>query len=356
MALQDLTGPTLYPTGWRSDGFTAASVVIDATGEKSVLVCQIPKTGTVDKFAARVTAVTNAPDNGLRFSFQDVVTSTGLPDGVVDQFATVASGSVTVGWLDPGTFDSGRSVTRGDLIALVIDLPTFVAGDSVSIGRITSVGTPTPGFPYGISGTVSRDGNTIPTVALHYDDGTWAYLSGVLALSNISTIGYHSGSTPDEWGVAFQLPVPARIQGAQPATDLTSCNFDMVLYDASDNVLATMSWVAEMSVGGTAPQTLLFSADVDLDANTLYRLTLKPTEATSNVGITTATIPNADILRDCWSGGANVYATSRTNAGAWTDYNNGTDGYLRVPISLMLSGFDDGTGTGAGEVAHVFVG
>src|SRR5215203_1724241 len=133
MSSQNIIGGLTLPPGGYMGTAIAGTFVIDASGEMAALIMRVPKTGTLTRFEALVQAVGNTPDNGLRFSFQDVSLTTGLPDGVVDQFATIASGSVTTGWVSPGDFDSTRAVTRGDLLALVIDFPTFVASDSVTI-------------------------------------------------------------------------------------------------------------------------------------------------------------------------------------------------------------------------------
>ena len=42
--------------------------------------------------------------------------------------------------------------------------------------------------------------------------------------------------------------------------------------------------------------------------------------------------------------------TQRTDAGAWTDYDNGTDGYRIARMFVLVNGFDDGTGSGGGGV------
>jgi hypothetical protein len=53
---------------------------INASGELVAMVFRAPKTGNLSRFEAYIGAASNVPDNGLRFSFQDVDLSTGLPD------------------------------------------------------------------------------------------------------------------------------------------------------------------------------------------------------------------------------------------------------------------------------------
>ena len=95
---------------------------LTASTHKVAWVIRAPKTGTLNRFGVRLGTVANTPDNGIRFSFQDVTISTGAPDEVQDQFADVTTGLVTDAWCEPTTFlgasgtGSGakRSVTAGD--------------------------------------------------------------------------------------------------------------------------------------------------------------------------------------------------------------------------------------------------
>src|SRR5688572_217111 len=124
-------GHAWYPLAPKAGvwAFDTTNFALDATGEVVVLVAKAPIAGTIDRLGTIVQAVSNAPDNGLRFSLQGVNAANNLNDGTIleatNAFATVASGSVATGWLDSGAFASSHTVTRGELLAFVIDIPTF---------------------------------------------------------------------------------------------------------------------------------------------------------------------------------------------------------------------------------------
>jgi hypothetical protein len=334
----------LPPVQRITTALAVSTYVLDASGEVAVLVFRPSKTGNLTRFEAWVAAIGNTPDNGLRFSFQDVSTSTGLQDGGVDQFATIASGSLSTGWMNPGDFNSPRAVTPASVVAAVIDLPTFVASDSVTIGAFTSTAvTVQGGFPYGISATSTMSSTVFPAIAVRYDDGTYdlidytAAYSAAIGSFNITTI-----STPDEFGNAFTLAYPLRVNRvALQAAVGTGANWDVNIYDASNNVIATGS--SDGDVKGNAASRLHFvvlTAPVDLAANTLYRVVITPTTTTSSTVY--YSVHDSLALMDTLPCGQAMYATQRTNAGAWTDFNNGGDGFRRAQILLGISGIDDG--------------
>lgn len=345
-----LTGQRVWVPGlWGVAQFPAfGAMTMNASGEKAVAIIRVPKSGTLTRFEALISSVSNAPDNGLRFSFQDVDLSTGQPDGVVDQSATVASGSVTAGWLNPGNFGSSRSVTRGDYLACVLDYPTFTAGDNLNASSWQIAFNQ---LPYGIIDASSKSGNSL-VCALLYDDGTYAYLPFFPGASVISTQGFNNATAAaDEYGVAFTPDVPMTVSEVMLSLAIAAgADFDLVLYDSSDNVLATLSH--DGNVTFTSSQGLVrlpLGSAVDLTAGQLYRLTIKPTTANS-VTISYAQYPSSDIMRDTSDAGTDFYLTRRVDAGAWTDFNNVTDGFRQPFLSLGLSRLDNGAGAVAGSI------
>lgn len=352
MALQTLPGshgcwvPTM---GDDSYSINASTLVIDATGEYVALICRVPKTGTLTRFEAPFSAVSNAPDNGLRFSFQDVDLTTGLPDGVVDQFATTAAGTPSApGWVNPGDFNATRSVTRGDLIACVIDAPSFTAGDSVAVGGTTR--TSDLLFPYGVSATGTKQQFTIPMFGLRYDDGTYeAPCTEVWPATSNTDRTVSSSTTPDEYGIAFQLPFPFKLSEIGIFMLVgTNADYTVYVYDASDNVLASIAVDGSVTSSTSARRYSMhyLSTEITGAANTLYRVTFKPGTTTSHQ-LTEYTFASLALM-GAVEGGSNWYSTGRKSGGAWTNYNNSTDGFKRCRISLNFTAFDDGTAVGGG--------
>lgn len=321
--------------------------VMDASGELAALCFRVPRTGTIDRFGA-IVAISNTPDNGLRFSFQDLVN--GLPDGVVDQFATVPSGSLASGFVDPGAFDASRSVTRNDPLALVVDFPSFVAGDSVTVQSTTNGNNGSwGGFPLGVSVTNTKNGINLPQMYLHYTDdgGIWVPASVLISpYTTLTTLSMDTGTSPDEAGMAFTLPYPCTLDRVIVSLNMTAAgsDFDLILYDDADNILSTASHDGD-NISSTAAQReleLLLDEEIDLSAGSLYRIVIKPTTLT-NVALAFGTIPST--IFSIAPGAGLAYLTARVDGGAWTNFNNGTDGYRLPTISLGISAWDDGEQT-----------
>jgi hypothetical protein len=264
-------------------------------------------------------------------------------------------GSVVAGFLDPGAFDASRSVTRGDPLCCVVDFPSFVAGDSVTVqstvnGNSGSFG----GFPIGVSVTSTKNGINIPQFYLHYTDdgGFWAPASVLInPFLSVTTVSLDTGTIPDEVGLAFTLPYPCTLDRIIVSLNMTAAgsNFDLVLYDADDNILSGAAG-ADRHDGDNVTTTgvqrifelLLNPAAVELAANTLYRITIKPS-TTVNVALAYGVIP-ATIFPIAPGAGLS-WMTARTDDGTWVNFNNGTDGYRLPNISLGISHWDDGTAT-----------
>ena len=358
MAIQTLAGLGVYlpeRVDESSASINISTYTLDASGEKCVLVVQAPKTGNIEGIETYIAAVGNAPDNGIRFSIQ-AVDGAGDNDGTPIQSVTTAGGTPSAaGWLDPGDLSAVIAVTKGDLLAIVVDTPSFTAADSLSIGG--SVTSTDYGFPYGISATSTRQNNVLPIFALRYDDGTYpALLPEAWAVRQVTSVAFDTADTPDEFGGSFEFPFPATLSGVavqlRPTSGTAGNSYDIVVYD-SDGTTVLHTQSVDSDVASTAnqfrAQHILFSANVPLSENTKYRVVVKAASATIVVAVA-YTVFNSLALMDTVTGGQDVYATQRTDAGAWTDFNNVTDGFRKARISLLLTGFSDGAGGSGGGI------
>lgn len=347
MALRSLSSGGLWvPSMPYTDPFiTASTYLIDASGERAVLILRCPKAGTLDRFDALVGTVLNSPDNGLRFSFQGVDAATGLNDGTIlgatnNAFVTYAH-TVTTGWKSTN-FGETVTVTRGQMIACVIDFPSFVASDSVTISHIATGAE--AGLPYGISVTSSKQIASLPIVGLHYTDG-YAFVSPLVPGGDtLASVTYQVGTAvADEWGLAFQLPFPCKLNQISAGLLLSAgADCEILVYDSDGStVLATLTQDGDIasSASGVRQYQFILGSEVTLAKNLVYRVTIRPTTA-NTVGLRYFTFQSVALL-DTMEGGQNFYMTSRLDqAGSWTDYNSGT--FRRPRISLNLSALDDG--------------
>lgn len=356
MALQLITPPVyIGPKIFRDT--QAVTATLDANGEYVAFIIQAPKTGTIARVHFHATTVT-ADGDGLRVRIETVGVTDGNPSGTL----LGGSSEVTIATVTPNNWNrsgSGLSaaVTKGDIIAVKLMSPA--AGTTFNgVIRSTFSGYVGPSVTIGTNGLFPYIVNAVPTAAkavpngmifaLEYDDGTTPYIEIAVPISSVVSTSFNNGSTPDERGNLFQVPVPCRVIGVHHQTlpGGTTQAYDLVLYDAASSALATLSRDADIirQIAGGQSEVALFPAPVSLAALTNYRLVAKPTVATSlsqtQHVIDTAT--GGTRLREAVIGGTTWQLTTRTDGGAWTDTPD-----TIACLGLIVDQFDDGAGGGA---------
>jgi hypothetical protein len=360
MALQNFSGlflprPRTELTLWRSYGLH--NLLIDAAGEKVAWVFRVPKTGPLERIGFRFNTVTTAAD--LKAGFQDVDPATGFPDGTIDQYRVVPSASVVSNtWIDTGIISSDgsdggtkRSVTIGDLVAAVVEFDSAVGNLNISGIPSDSSGLGFANSAYELLYTSSwaKSQLGVPQLAIKYADGSYPYLPDVLPILSSATgltyLDFNINSTPDEAGLYFQAPFPYKISHVWVCSNAAG-DFQLVLYDAGDTVLRTISvdkdvrGIASAS-GGVYP----FSAPIELTKNVIYRLVMKPT-TTTNTNLRYMEV-NAAAFLEHMDGGTAFYWTQRTDAGAWSQIAT------RQPwLGVVISALDDGVGGGGAGISR----
>ena len=336
---------------WTSTpGFTTHA--LDASGESVIVVFEVPKDGTLDKFEFLLGTVTQAPANGLKCSFQDVsvAATPATADGTPDQYRVVTSGLTTNTWVAPGLMtsdgtDTGvkRTVTKGQLLALKVEFESFSASDSLQIRFLNNANAAqslTEGlFPYNLANGAVMHGRMI--VVLKYNDGTYWNVGGdFFPYSAINSHSVASNTTPDEVGNAITFPTGQLASGVWFTVTPTG-NFDLVVYDDASNVLATISHnlnlkVAAFTAAGVGRR---FTTNLELAAGSLYRVAIKPSTTTALTAysgdVAAAAIMNAmDLGEDC-------YWTQRTDGGSWTDTTT-----RRAMCGFIIAGGEEAGGGG----------
>lgn len=305
-----------------------SNFTIDASGERVAYVFRVPKSGTLNKFEVFLRAVTNNPDNGLRFSFQDV-DSSGDPDGTQDQYRDITS-ALTAGWLAPGLMtsdgtDNGtkRAVTAGQLLACVIEFVTFVASDSVGFGGISGYST-----IFGMhnlhyvnersaAGVWTKSLTEGASFALTYSDGTYGLIPWWFPATAFNTHTLNTGTTPDEAGMYFEVPMACTVNGAWVRMDLDG-PATLKLYQGPTLLKSVSLYSSQRATTNGTPLWVPFGS-VDLQANVAYRVTVLPTSTTS-LAIYSLDV-NTNGLLASMDAVSTWYMTQRTDAGAWTDTN-----------------------------------
>jgi hypothetical protein len=324
---------------------TFSSTVLDASTEKAALIIQAPKSGTIEsvEFIPTTGTTVNAA-SALRVSLQDVSATNGNPDGTQDQYRDLAGSDLSAGtWVSSGIISSNgtdggtkRSVTKGDILSVVWEYQTFTASDVVRLGGVLRGSFSKSDYPYGdsqASGTWTKQDN-LPIVAIKYADGSYVEVAGIWPATGDPTVAYNSGSTPDERALRFKLPAAMRVAGAWFMCDCDG-DLEVVLYDNAGTAQRTIAIDKDIRQETTPGyRYVLFSSSIELAANTVYRLAIKPTSATS-ITLTEVTFNSNAIMAAC-PGGIEMYLSTRTDGGAWTD-----DTARRPFIGLIIDGVYD---------------
>lgn len=315
MALQSIGPLTPFitsPKYW--GGSSTENRTIDASGEKIGLIFHSRYAGTLVGVDFRLGTVTTG--QALRVSVQDVTGSSSVPDEAVDDSAVVAVADSDDAALKAATFSTGKVLTYGQAFAIVIEFDATIGNLEVSCAAGNAdVPWSIDGYLVEkIGGTWTRQ-NIRPWVILRYSDGTITTPRG---FGTPNSTGLTINTTPDEMGCRFVPLVPMAIGGAMVACNNTPGDYDVVLYNSSSVALAFVSVpTAGIQTGQNGAFVVARFADVELTAGAVYRLVVKPTSTTSCDLVHQTVSAAADLA--AFPLGTALYATQRTDGGAWTD-------------------------------------
>ena len=329
-----VTLPSLLAYPGSKDGLQASTstTTLNAGGNYIASIIRVPKTGNISAFGWFPSTVSGSGKVELR---AETVGTDGLPTGTLwgtnTNLAAIAPTSNTWRW---DTLTAVAAVTRGDVIAFKL---LYESGTSVAVRRWSNALYGFQGAPYGaINGALA-----VPFIgAVQYDDASIPFTGMLPISSNTLTVTIAQSGTPDEAGLKFTVPMACTIAGFGLAVGTAARTFDAVLYDGSNNVLASLSVDTDVAQNATAPGAFLFATPVTLTAGATYRLVIKATSGASTITVTKFLV-DASGTRAALPGGTDFLWTERTDAGAWTDTTTA------VPqIDLLLSQIDDGAGGG----------
>jgi hypothetical protein len=353
MTLQTLT-PPIYVGPKVLRDTSATTYTLDANGEYAAWIIQAPKTGTIDRIHFRAEAVT-ANGDGLRCRIETVSASDGTPSGtLVGGSSEVTHTTTTATSWNRGTAGLGAAVTKGDMIAVKLMSPAAgTTFNGVVRGKLDNNKGPgvDPGnllVPYIVNAvpTATKVSPGAMAFALEYDDGSIPYTESAIPASSAASTTFNSSSTPDERGNLFQVPAPMRVVGVyhQLVPGGASQTCDIVLYNAAGSALGTISLDLDQYRAAAASSTLhYFATPISLDANTDYRLVLKPT-VTSGMSATQYVLDTSagtTALREAGVGGTTWQLTTRSDAGAWSQ----TEDTIAC-LGLIVDQIDDGASGG----------
>ncbi len=310
-----------------------------------------PKSGNVSKIGFYITTVDGTPPaynaNLVTVGADGLPTTTGYNSSIATAFTPTVTGWLWV------TLASPIAVTMGDTAAVQV-WAGVTPPDSINrircvVGSVIYHENFLGRGAYYDTSWLNSTGMIVGAVS--YDDGAvWGF-----PITAWAEIAFANNSAADEIGCKFTLPVAMTVRGACFALTAVTANapYDVVLYGAADNVLATASCADEdIWLGGQAGgwvQSVYFSTAVDLSADTIYRLVLKP-QSTSTIRLgglvfeSMAARTGNILIPEA----ANWQKTARADAGAWTESAD-----TLMWMGLLYSALTLGAGAGG---AYGFIG
>jgi hypothetical protein len=312
---------------------SVAGLSMTASGHKVAFMFQVPKSGTISKLGFRVHTVSTSDTLAVRLETVDGSNNPsgsaygGCTAGTVSSLVANTAYTVTLG--TPAT------AVRGDRVAMVISFNSYVAG-SLTIG-VVSQGTFGGGYPGTKLFTASwAQSNNTPNFWVEYNDGSYAPIPGIYNFTDYTnmSVTLNSGTTPDEIALRFQLPFRARIIGVHPNFAPNAANnIDFVLSSTSSSNLTTVTVSSGTSPMSRRQDWYAFPTATTLEANTTYRVSVRVNDSNSlNMDLYQLT---ANAVQAQMQGGTSFYASTRTDAGTWTDITN-----YRPAIGIILDQVD----------------
>ena len=347
-----------YPAALRQ-AVVANALALDATGERCGHVQFIKQAGNIAKVIFYNASVLTG--DTIKASIQ-TVGADGLPTGTVwptaggnKAYGTVAIATGDTGW-HTVTFTEVASVVAGDIIAIVMEWNSYVAGNMrfYTNNGVSALAGGYLSFPYCVSDIAAVTGTWIKhgtsgyvglAMVLEYSGGNYYINTNGEGCGATSSFALNTGSDPDELGIYFQVPFAMRAYGFWLHADV---DYDLTvsLMDASNTVLANRVLDADYRFyAGSSPFYINFDSDpasfVTLQPNTWYRLIITPSSA-SPCSMWGLDMPSAAAMATL-DGGTLCYATSRVDAGEWTNTNT-----KRYALGLLIDQIDIPAGGGGG--------
>jgi hypothetical protein len=355
MALVDLQSIVDYPH-WPNNFYNVNNPGntqdITTANDYHAVAFYAPKTGSIEQVHIQIGALINAQD--LHVSIQDA-DSEFKPDGTVDQFVVLASGSLSANTLiatGPITSDgtgggTRRSVTKGDKLTVVFRFNS-------TVGDVDFISGHAPGAAGMIPNTwiSSNAGSTwsskdhLPNFAIEYVTDGIVYAPNMFPLqASTTSASFNTGTTPDEAAMKFQLPFTGRCVGAYVWGNVTT-QLEYSIETAGKTVVAGPDVVHADTSATPQMRYVQWATPVTLTIDTDYYLIWTPNTVTSKTH-RYFTI-NAAAIRAALPSGLTSSYNTRTDDGAWSE-----DTVKTLPFSLVFDQLDDGAGGGGGSCTLV---
>lgn len=325
------------------------------------------KTATISGVGFHINEYVGTPDYAMTFvtiSGDATFATDSVPD--VDPNTRVANHYSNAQWQDfkPTVVGSGWNwidlatpvnVTRGDSAAFVI-IPSGATVPSTShyckINDEQVFANPYPGTFYYYSTWYHQNDEAV--AAIKYTDNT---IQGI----PVVWYPYETYASPEEWGVEFTLPFTATcvagVFNLYPDPSPKNAPFKLILADANDAELASCTITDYDFVDNYSNYNIRLwwdtATDPVLQANTVYRLYLKPTS--SQILNKTGVGLELETWKEGLPGGTDWKWIERPSpASGWT-YQPTYYPWMSVALTNIQGG-TSGTGSGGDGGSYGFIG
>lgn len=304
-----------------------------ATNKYAVIFPSFPSAKTITNIQLYVNAKNGTPPTFLA-SLQSI-NSYGHPTGTILGGGSPASNtftgaSLTAGAWNTVTLSNSYAVAAGEAFAAVlehssgtvdfsnyfrlnnnlIDPPWTLNSSALALGMLYGSGT----------GWYNQEYDSI---WIRVGDGTDTWQPGTFN-ANHSEVVYNNTDNPDEYGMKFQVAEPcyaSHIASSFAQTGGTGRDIDHFIYDANDNVLASVNSTEQRNNSSLYS----YNSPLQLDAPCLllpgrdYRVTAKSNDAT-DIRLVYFDAVSTEAVRDhLVPVGYTKAGTNRNNSGSWTD-------------------------------------
>lgn len=321
------------------------AILLDANNETAWATHSIQRSGggSIRYIHSRTGTVTTGGTADVRVESPD---ASGNPSGSL--WATNTNGTETFSTsntLYRTQLTADAAVAMGDTIIVMVQVG---ASRNFNINRSPMTVVTNRAFPYpGGPTTTTKIDNSGSPFAIEYSDGAIEnHVGGIAGAVTPSSLSVNTGTTPDEVGILFTVPIACRCIGwwAYMAVG-ANADYDIRLYDVSNTVLASTTMT---SVFSTSTAFRLYSGQWDnINSGVLlvpgqsYRVVILPTTANTVICYRFAAYNNAfyDSL-----GLPGAQETTRVNAGSWTEVSA-----QRFQCGIVIDAIDNG---GPGPLIH----
>jgi hypothetical protein len=323
----------MYPTPIWTDTYSTSTLY--SSTPQLAQIFTVPKSGTINQLAVQLGTITTS--DTMQLSLQ-TVNSSGSPTGTLYGSSAAQTFTPSAGSLNSVTLSTPATATEGDVVALVLGFSSTIGSVNVTYTDRTYFGGSITTFPYSLTynGSAWSKATTSWCVYLGYNDGTYPDINTIPAsAAGTFSFAQNLGSNPDEYGMYFQMPMKALVEGVWVLNNATNTSpYDTVkLYSTDGATVLAQNDVFQGYYNTSAIRFIPFTSLVTLNEGLNYYLTLKSGSTTANT-FYSLTFPNANAatsMHGNLNGTQTLQGIYRQNSGTWT-YSPTT----RYPIGLMV--------------------